>query len=538
MKIKSAEIISFGKFKNKTIAFSDGLNIIKGDNESGKSTVISFIYTMFYGFGDNRGKGISIREKFTPWDGGECEGKLNIITNDNVPVTIYRKAGSVKKYDILKIYNTETAESLSLNPEDIVGIGSDTFLKTLCIKQLSSAFEGSSSEIITKLANISHSGDESTSYEKAMKILDNIRREIKPQRGNGGTLSTVAAEISGLERLSAEQKDIKAKFDRLTVLLPIQQKTAEKADEEYEKALSENFDANISNILGRISEIEVLMAEKENKTSFKKLFFVASFIFAVLGILILILKIKLWYLPLAASLLTCVCGFTAKNNNDTSQEKARLDSLRKDLESFNEKKSLHEKNVLSLKERLLSARNSLDNIKMQITSLKSMIKKEDTSSLPLLYQKRDMLERNYSDLTLVSKALESSHTKMQKNFTPAVNKKAAEYFSLLTDGKYTKLFCDEDFNLSIEADMPRESSFFSGGTVDQLYLSLRLALIDMLFKDNKTVIILDQPFLQYDTSRKENARKLLASLTEKRQILLFVANESGFSDNINTEILT
>ena len=67
MQINKLEIISFGKFKNKTINLKNGVNIISGENESGKSTVISFIYAMFYGFGESRGKSLSLREKYTPW---------------------------------------------------------------------------------------------------------------------------------------------------------------------------------------------------------------------------------------------------------------------------------------------------------------------------------------------------------------------------------------------------------------------------------------------------------------------------------------
>ena len=50
MKINSCNITSFGKFKNFNIDFSDGLNIVFGENEAGKSTVMAFIKMMFYGY--------------------------------------------------------------------------------------------------------------------------------------------------------------------------------------------------------------------------------------------------------------------------------------------------------------------------------------------------------------------------------------------------------------------------------------------------------------------------------------------------------
>ena len=539
MRIKKIEITSFGKFKNKNINLCDGFNVISGNNESGKSTVISFIYAMFYGFGDNRGKGISMREKYTPWDGGECEGKLHLITDDGIPVTIYRKAGSVKKYDILKIYNSDTAEPLSLNPEEMSGVNSDTFLKTLCIRQLSSSFDGGSSEIVTRLANISASGDESASYEKALKIIDNARKEIKPLRGNGGTLNSLNSEIASLERANAEQRETKISLDRYISELSFAEKAVKKAEDEYETALTTNFDAQIANLKGRITEKESFIEKSaEEKHSPKKIYMIASIILAIFAVILLVINTNFWFAPLIAAVAVGALSFFEKKSAPNTEEIENLEKLKNELTSLEKKKLSHENTTSMLKANTVSARKSLDELNFKITTLKSRMVFTDTSALPDLCKKREKLEADYSILSKVINALESSHLKMQKNFTPQVNKKASEYFENLTDGKYTKVFCDEEFNLRIEADMPRESAFFSGGTVDQLYLSLRLALIDMLFGSNSIFIILDQPFLQYDAERTQRAVKLLENLTDNRQILLFTADEKDFSGNKNTETLT
>ena len=50
MKIHTLHLASFGKFKDKTIHFEDGINLIYGENEAGKSTVMAFIKAMLYGF--------------------------------------------------------------------------------------------------------------------------------------------------------------------------------------------------------------------------------------------------------------------------------------------------------------------------------------------------------------------------------------------------------------------------------------------------------------------------------------------------------
>ncbi len=539
MIIKSIEIISFGKFKNKTIEFNSDFNIIAGNNESGKSTVISFIYAMFYGFGDNRGKGISMREKYTPWQGGECEGKINLVTDDNIPVTVYRKAGSVKKYDVCKVYNTDTAEQLSLNPEDMSGVNSDTFLKTLCIRQLSTSFDGGSSEIVTRLANIATSGDESASYEKALKLLETARKEIRPLRGSGGALPALNNEISTLERASLDQKETKSSLDKYSSELSYAENAVKKAENEYETALTTNFDAQIANLKGRITEKEAFIEKSlEEKHSHKKVYLIAAGILSVLTIVLLIISSAFWFAPLIAAIALGALAFFEKKPEPDTEEIKNLENLKNELLSLEKKKVLHENKTATFKSNAVSARRALEELNIRITTLKSRMVFTDTSSLPDLYKKREKLEADYTMLTKVLDALSASHSKMQKNFTPAVNKKASEYFEKLTGSKYTKIFCDEEFNLRIEADIPRESEFFSGGTVDQLYLSLRLALIDMLFGDSSTFILLDQPFLQYDKIRTENAISLLKSLSPERQIILFTADEKDFSDNKNTELLT
>ena len=50
MIIKELNLIGFGKFKNKKIHLKEGINIIYGENEDGKTTIHNFINGMFYGF--------------------------------------------------------------------------------------------------------------------------------------------------------------------------------------------------------------------------------------------------------------------------------------------------------------------------------------------------------------------------------------------------------------------------------------------------------------------------------------------------------
>ena len=77
MKIRSIYIKSFGKLKNLNLEFQDGLNIIYGSNESGKSTIQHFLKAMFYGMNSQkRAIADNERKRFIPWNDTRAGGQL------------------------------------------------------------------------------------------------------------------------------------------------------------------------------------------------------------------------------------------------------------------------------------------------------------------------------------------------------------------------------------------------------------------------------------------------------------------------------
>ena len=121
MIIKKLNLISFGKFKDKTIELNDGFNAFAGDNEAGKSTVAGFIFAMLYGFGSSRKKGINFRDRYSPWDGSAAEGSMEIESGGRT-YTVYRKCGSSKRNDVLKIFDSESGTELNKLPAENVKV--------------------------------------------------------------------------------------------------------------------------------------------------------------------------------------------------------------------------------------------------------------------------------------------------------------------------------------------------------------------------------------------------------------------------------
>ncbi len=78
MKIIDIYINGFGKFHGRNLTFRDGLNIVYGKNEAGKSTIHTFIRGMLFGIERQRGRASrnDLYTKFEPWENsGTYEGR-------------------------------------------------------------------------------------------------------------------------------------------------------------------------------------------------------------------------------------------------------------------------------------------------------------------------------------------------------------------------------------------------------------------------------------------------------------------------------
>lgn len=192
MIIKSVNINSFGGIKNKKINFSKGLNIVYGENEAGKSTIQSFIKIWLYGFSSYKGKDYKLNEriKYTPNDGDNISGELNVIHEDKEYI-IRRTFGRTKKEDTSIIINSITGEEVQyINKEEpgkyFFNINRSTFINTVFIGQLGvSVKKDKEEEILDKLSNSIGSEEGQVSVEVAFSKLDKYKKSISNIRKSG-----------------------------------------------------------------------------------------------------------------------------------------------------------------------------------------------------------------------------------------------------------------------------------------------------------------------------------------------------------------
>ena len=133
---------------------------------------------------------------------------------------------------------------------------------------------------------------------------------------------------------------------------------------------------------------------------------------------------------------------------------------------------------------------------------------------------------------------------LQKNFGPKLNKIVGKIYSKLTDGKYEEVKVSDNYDLLVRDNKENslvEANYLSNGAFDQAYFALRMALIEMIFGEDKVPIILDDTFIQYDDERTLRALKILEEYSENKQIILLTcqSREKDYFERVdNANIIT
>ena len=134
--------------------------------------------------------------------------------------------------------------------------------------------------------------------------------------------------------------------------------------------------------------------------------------------------------------------------------------------------------------------------------------------------------REYDALTTAMSLLQEANDTLAQRFAPQLTRLAGELFSKLTDGRYEALLLNRKLEPSARPQgdtVMRPSLALSCGTVDQLYLSLRLAIAALLLPQD-TPLVLDDALTNFDDARCLAALRVLRELAQTRQILLFTCH--------------
>ena len=589
MKVEEIKINAFGTLKNKEINLSDKINIIHGKNESGKSTLLTYIKTAFYGISRNKnGKEISDYDKYKPWSGEEFSGKIKYTLDSGEQFEIFRdfnkknpKIYNAKLEDVTNQFNIDKKEGSQFFFEQ-VGIDENIFTSTIMAEQQEVKLsEQRQNILIQKIANIAGTGNSNMSYNKAKDRLNKKQLdEVGTERTQGKPINILKNKIKNIEQILGklnlykenksiiEQNRIKLKNkireqEQRKELIKQISELNEKIIIETEKA---NYKRNIkeekeSRIQELINEKNKLIQENKNNKTNNKLFIIIFLVLISLLIAnIVIIKNKfITYTTLILVGAEIVIYYLAKAQkekrkkevlkNNTDLINTKIELLEKEKEVIEEEIKTEENELKAEKEHIKNkynielydienSKNDLEQITNEINEGKIKLntleieEKGISSQLEELItlqeehenlseQLKEIEQKNY-EINLAKEFLEKAYEKMKINITPKFTENLSQTIKNITNDKYSKVNINDENGLIIEMQNGEYVSAekLSIGTIDQLYLSLRMSMVEEISKE-KMPIILDEAFAYYDDERLENILKYLIERFNNHQLIIF-----------------
>lgn len=618
MKINNLRINGFGKLKDKEFELSDGINIVYGENEAGKSSMLKFITSMLYGASKNKnGKDISDFDKFKPWRTEEFSGKIEYTLDNGENFEVYRefkKKNPViynsKKEDVSKTFNIDKTKGIEFFLEQ-TGIDEETFYNTAITEQEGVKLSKSSqNSIIQKISNLVSSGDDNISYKKSLeKINKRQNEEVGTERTSQRPINNVENKIYKLleqkrnleiykesiydnslekEQLKLEEKDEEIKKEFLKeVKIKLDNNRIKSAEINFNKNLENEYTQKIEELNKKISDTQV--DEKIEKINAKNYYIIATIFVLAFIILMIVNSFKLINFVV---LLPLIFVFYKKNEAQKKQkenennENQNKEKIIHEIEVLKENKELQKQEAETKQEKLLNdvekekaeliekytkfldlgfmeenlsknydeilreierRENRLNTIKFRLhtmeTSSEEINKKLENlakieEELQDAEEEKDELVSLNNSYNIAKECLEKAYEQVKENISPRFTENLCDIISNISDNRYKNIMFSDTDGLRVEIQNGNyiPASRLSVGTIDQMYISLRLSALNEI--TNETMpIILDEAFAYFDDDRLCNMLKYLKNNFESNQIIIFTCSkrEKQILDKLNIE---
>lgn len=474
MQIKEARIFNFGKLQNVNFRFQEGINVIYGENEHGKSTLHAFLLGMLFGMEKGRGR-VSAADaygRYEPWHAPSFySGALRFFVGGQ-PFYLERNFYSKEKSDYLR--NEADGEELSVTYGDLNmllgGIGREEFVNTYDIPQSGAAAGKEMADLLTAyLAEAAAGGDGKVRVLEALKLLQAQRKEVL-----------------------AKQKQLEEERKRVVAERNI----------EYEIHKS-----NVAELREQIQMFEAkqqeLLAEKERRKEQKRKYLKWSAICAIVagiflaGILFAGLTGLLQHYVRECAALCGVVFLGACVSILGFGRRIKDEAL------------IHATAMLAqMKEHMQEMENELINILEELEELEKQSEQE-----------RALLE-DAAALELAKTQLELLSEEYYQEVSDELNGEISKWISLLSNGSYDSARMGKDGKLWVLAENREVApESLSRGTLEQIYLALRLAVGNILMQEEEMPVFLDEAFAMYDDIRL--AKTLRALAKTGKQIFIF-----------------
>lgn len=607
MKFNHLKINGFGKLVQKEIELTPGINVIYGENESGKSSLLKCLTAMLYGLAKTKnGKSIPDIERYKPWKTEEFSASLKYTLDNGENFEVYREFKkknpsiyNAEKEDISKTFKENKTKGIAFFEEQ-TGIEEETYLNTAIIEQEGvKLVQASQNSIIQKISNKVSSGDDNVSYKKTLTQITKLQGEkVGTDRTQNRPINIVNAEIKKLENKRRELEEIKENilnnnkdFETLIVKLENLENginlinALKELKDKYKLDYAEiDFNTKIANennekIKKLKEKLDALKDENEVETkkpislyiigailvliSILLLVFVTNKVFGAIALIIGILdfayimlknknetqKIKEQESKNQDEILNEINVLTKSNEEKNNETNAKLDKINEEVDYQKEKIYYDFKDIVDInymekvfdytEEELVKSANitekdiektkhdiheiefSRNSYNKQLDELPNIVEK-----LENLYEEQKELMQLNNSYNIAKECLEKAYEEVKKNISPKFTANLCNIISKISDNKYSNVNVSDDEGLIVQIDngnyVPAER--LSVGTIDQMYLSLRLSSLQEISTE-KMPIILDEAFAYFDNQRLNNILDYLAKEYKDNQILIFTCSK-------------
>lgn len=476
MKLLETIIKNFGKFSGKSWEFTEGINVIYGENESGKTTLYTFIKSMLFGLERGRGRA-SLNDEFSQYEPWENPNFYSGILRFSCGNRNFRLERNFDKYSkSVNLICEDDGEELSVEQGDLQvlldGLTQDAFENTVSIGQLKVKTDQSLVNRLQDYAtNYYTTGDGEIHLEEALKYLNNKKKEVEKQFKEELMKTDRKREELALES-SYVWRDIHKIEQKLETL-----------DEEIKiKELQEK--KTLEKPKWRVHPVEVL-----------------GMLACLVAIFVFVLRPWNYLIVIVGALAEGIYIWNRTKEGRKKEEHIENENVIRKLRW--ERNHIFEE----LKEKQVQH----SNLEEQLEELQ-----EENEEHKDWKRKKEALDLASSKLIEVSRH-------MQKSLGQALNEKTSEIMGQITGGKYTRLFVEDNLKISLltkEKKIPLER--VSRGTIEQIYFALRMASVEIM-NEEEFPVILDETFAFYDEKRLQYTLKWLVE--NKKQVLLFTCQK-------------
>ncbi len=581
MRFVSCHIAGFGRFENAQFDLAKDIVQIKADNGWGKTTLAAFLESMLFGLGDSRVKSVeeNARLKYEPFRGGYFGGSLTFIYGGRT-YRIERKFGKTPSADTVKLYDKNNmlcydfGENIERIGELLFGINRESYRKSAYIPQGEGASEGLPEDTRSRLTALL-SADHGVPKGKkgALERLEEAERALRAKRKPAkGKLDEIEERLRALEaqKIDCQRAELSLREERENALqtqsgisgLEEERKgfmraleTRLQSGEDVARRAAEERLAVATATLARLKAEETEGAGTSRKEKSKPKKKKGGF-FAVVSIVAVLLGIALSStLPNIGTPLLAVGGigivvsclimiFQAGKGEISGTDKnfkARLQAAQREVEEAKaalehlqatpptETEGLRAK-IAELEERKnrLVYRSAEEKAHIEDLERRVYASADIEAERARLTEEKNRLERRLEAVRVAKELLVRARGNTAEKYLEPVERSCREYARLLGEeekGRSVR-FNAEGRALIEENGGYRAMEYYSVGTKELFGLCTRLALAEAVFsKAEPPVLVLDDPFVNFDDKTTALAKRLVKWLAKKYQVVYFTCKE-------------